>query len=119
MFEELHGEGIVERIGVSNYRIEGIERAQELIDIPLYVNQVELYLLLQQQELVAFLCDQDIYTVCTLRLSRERCSTFLNWSTSRTNTTPQQQSLASRGCFHVTVSSQSLDSAAKTTSVTT
>lgn len=48
MFEELHGEGIVERIGVSNYRIEGIERAQELIDIPLYVNQVKLHLLLQQ-----------------------------------------------------------------------
>lgn len=63
VFEELHDEGIVDKIGVSNYRIEDIERAQDLIDVSLYANQVEMHPLLQQDELHEFLCDQGMYAV--------------------------------------------------------
>lgn len=72
VFEELYEEGIVERIGVSNYRIEDIKQAQELIDVPLYANQVELHPLLQQQELVAFLRDQRIYAVAYAPIAQGR-----------------------------------------------
>lgn len=63
VFEELHDVGIAERIGVSNYRIEDIERAEESIDVPLYANQIELHPLLQQRELVEFLRDRGMYVV--------------------------------------------------------
>jgi 2,5-diketo-D-gluconate reductase B len=48
---------------VSNYRIEDIEHALDLIDVPLYANQVEMHPLLQQDELHERLRDQDMYAV--------------------------------------------------------
>lgn len=63
VFEELHDRGIVDRIGVSNYRIGDIKHAQDLIDVPLYANQVEMHPLLQQDELYEFLRDHDMYAV--------------------------------------------------------
>ena len=56
-------EGTVEHLGVSNYTIEDIDHAQHLVDVPLYANQVELHPLLQQEELRAYLRDNDMYAV--------------------------------------------------------
>lgn len=63
VFEELYEEDVVDRIGVSNYRIEDIERAEELIDVPLTANQVEMHPLLQQDDLYEFCRERDITVV--------------------------------------------------------
>lgn len=63
VFEELVEAGAVDRIGVSNYTIDDVRRARELVDIPLYANQVEMHPLLQQHELHTFLRENDIYLV--------------------------------------------------------
>ncbi|MFC7157535.1 aldo/keto reductase [Halomarina halobia] len=56
-------DGRVERLGVSNYTIEDVDHACDLIDIPLYANQVEIHPLLQQEELRSHLRDNDMYAV--------------------------------------------------------
>ncbi|MDL5363270.1 aldo/keto reductase [Halalkalicoccus sp. NIPERK01] len=63
VFEELVEAGAVDRIGVSNYTIDDVRRARDLIDVPLYANQVEMHPLLQQHELHAFLRENDIHLV--------------------------------------------------------
>lgn len=56
--EELREDGVIERIGVSNFEPEHIETAQEVLDAPLFANQVEIHPLLQQQRLREF-CDEN------------------------------------------------------------
>lgn len=70
VFENLYGEGVVDRIGVSNYRIADIGRAEELIDVPLTANQVEVHPLLQQNELYEFCCERDITVVAYAPLAQ-------------------------------------------------
>jgi 2,5-diketo-D-gluconate reductase B len=60
---DLADEGAVDRIGVSNYTREEVERARDLVDRPLYANQVEMHPLLQQDDLHSFLRENDVYTV--------------------------------------------------------
>jgi len=69
-FERLVDEGVVDRIGVSNYRIEDIERAADVVDIPLYANQVEMHPLLQQDELYEFCRQRDMYVVAYAPLAQ-------------------------------------------------
>jgi len=57
-FDELHEEGRVDRIGVSNFEPHHIEAAQAATDAPIFANQVEMHPLLQQRELRAF-CDEE------------------------------------------------------------
>lgn len=70
VFEELHDSGIVDRIGVSNYRIEDIERAVDLVDVPVYANQVEMHPLLPQEELYEVCRENDIYVVAYAPLAQ-------------------------------------------------
>ena len=46
VLEELHDAGVVDHIGVSNYRIEDIKQAIALVGAPIYANQVEIHPLL-------------------------------------------------------------------------
>jgi 2,5-diketo-D-gluconate reductase B len=55
VLEELVEAGAAERVGVSNYTIDDVRQARELVDVPLYANQVEMHPLLQQSELHEFL----------------------------------------------------------------
>lgn len=63
VFEDLLDEGIVERVAVSNYTIEDITHARNLVDVPLFANQVEMHPLLQQDDLYEYLREQDMYAV--------------------------------------------------------
>lgn len=63
VFEELVDEGIVERVAVSNYTIADVELARELVDVPLFANQIEMHPLLQQDDLYEYLREQDMYAV--------------------------------------------------------
>jgi len=70
VFEELHDDGVVDRIGVSNYRSEDIERAVDLIDVPIYANQVEMHPLLPQEGLYEVCREHDIYVVAYAPLAQ-------------------------------------------------
>ncbi len=72
VFEALHDAGSVERIGVSNYRIDDIERAIDLVEVPIYANQVEMHPLLQQEELCEVCREHDIYVVAYAPLAQGR-----------------------------------------------
>jgi len=50
-FAELLDRGLIDRIGVSNFEPEHIDRAREAIDAPIFANQVEMHPLLQQTDL--------------------------------------------------------------------
>ena len=55
--------GWTEHVGVSNFTIEYLEEAQEILESPIVANQVELHPRLQQPELVEYSRERDIETV--------------------------------------------------------
>jgi 2,5-diketo-D-gluconate reductase A len=61
-FERIHGEGGSRTIGVSNFRIEDLERLEAETDIRPTVNQVELHPQMQQRELRSWHEDHGIAT---------------------------------------------------------
>ncbi|WP_420828718.1 aldo/keto reductase [Halomicrobium salinisoli] len=50
-FAELKDRGLIERIGVSNFEPRHVDRAREVLDEPVFANQVEMHPLLPQEEL--------------------------------------------------------------------
>jgi len=48
---ELYDEGLIENVGVSNFRPEDLEVAVDVCDAPIFANQVELHPLLPQAEI--------------------------------------------------------------------
>jgi 2,5-diketo-D-gluconate reductase B len=63
VFAELASEGTVEHVGVSNYTIEDVRRARELVDVPIRANQVEMHPFLPQEELREYLQGEGITLV--------------------------------------------------------
>jgi 2,5-diketo-D-gluconate reductase A len=61
-FERIHGEGRARTIGVSNFRVEELERLEAETEVRPTVNQIELHPRLQQAELRAWHADHDIVT---------------------------------------------------------
>jgi len=49
-FDELYEQGKIDRIGVSNFEPRHVEEAMEVLDAPLFANQVEIHPFLQQEE---------------------------------------------------------------------
>jgi diketogulonate reductase-like aldo/keto reductase len=50
-FEDLRDDGRIERVGVSNFEPYHLETAREVLDGPVFANQVEMHPLLQQRDL--------------------------------------------------------------------
>jgi 2,5-diketo-D-gluconate reductase A len=61
-FERIHGEGRARTIGVSNFRVEDLERLEAKTEARPTVNQIELHPRLQQPELRAWHADRRILT---------------------------------------------------------
>ncbi len=61
-FERIHGEGRARTIGVSNFRIEDLERLEAETDVRPTVNQIELHPRLQQAELRGWHADHGMLT---------------------------------------------------------
>jgi 2,5-diketo-D-gluconate reductase A len=61
-FERIHEEGRARTIGVSNFRVEDLERLQAETDVRPTVNQIELHPRLQQAELRAWHADHGVLT---------------------------------------------------------
>jgi 2,5-diketo-D-gluconate reductase A len=61
-FERIHGEARARTIGVSNFRVEDLERLEAETEVRPTVNQIELHPRLQQAELRAWHADHGIVT---------------------------------------------------------
>lgn len=57
---ELVDDGVIRHIGVSNFTIDHIKEAMQVSDKPIFMNQVEYHVYLQQTELRDFCFDNDI-----------------------------------------------------------
>lgn len=69
-FESLREQGLIEHIGVSNFEPETIDRAREVLETPIFANQVECHPLLQQDELRRYCDSHDIELVAYSPLAR-------------------------------------------------
>lgn len=63
VFDDLVTEDVVDHVGVSNYTVADVDRAQELLDVPLLTNQVEFHPLLYQRELLSAMRKRDVTLV--------------------------------------------------------
>ena len=68
-FDELYGESI-DRVGVSNFEPHQLEEAIEVLDAPVFANQIELHPLLPQEELRAVCAEHDVEVVAYSPLAR-------------------------------------------------
>jgi len=71
-FAELIDDGLVERIGVSNFEPAHLDRAAEVLGEAPFANQVECHPLLQQPELRAYHDDHDSVMIAYSPLARGR-----------------------------------------------
>jgi len=69
-FDELHDEGLIERIGISNFEPAQVDEAIETADAPIFANQVECHPLLPQADLRAHCADRDVAVVAYSPLAR-------------------------------------------------
>ena len=69
-FDRLVEDGLIEEVGVSNFTPELVAEAMDVLDAPLFANQVEMHPLLQQDELVAHAQEHDYYLVAYSPLAR-------------------------------------------------
>lgn len=69
-FNELLDEGSVRYVGVANFSIELVEEAQEYLDATILTNQVEMHPLFQQNELVDYAQENDMYLVAYCPMMR-------------------------------------------------
>ena len=70
--ESLKDRGLIDRIAVSNFEPHHIDEAREVLDGPIFANQVEMHSLLQQAELREYAAEADIELVAYSPLIRGR-----------------------------------------------
>ena len=69
-FERLRDDGLIRHIGVSNFEPHHVERAREVLDAPIFANQVEIHPFLPQHELREFAAKTDLPLVAYSPLAR-------------------------------------------------
>ena len=69
-FQELYDDEKIERVGVSNFGVRHLEEAAEILDAPVFANQVECHPYLQQDELRAYAREHDHWLVAYSPLAR-------------------------------------------------
>ncbi|UTF52837.1 aldo/keto reductase [Natronosalvus rutilus] len=73
-FDELYDDGLIRNVGVSNFEPRHLEEAVDLLDAPLFANQVECHPLLPQEEVRSVCADLDVELVAYSPLAR--CEVF-------------------------------------------
>ncbi|MFC7215693.1 aldo/keto reductase [Saliphagus sp. GCM10025334] len=69
-FDELYDDGLIRNVGVSNFEPRHLEEAIDLLDAPLFANQVECHPLLPQEEVRSVCADHDVELVAYSPLAR-------------------------------------------------
>jgi 2,5-diketo-D-gluconate reductase B len=71
-FDELYAAGNIEHVGVSNFTVDELETARDVLDAPVFANQIEVHPLCQQRELREYCAEADIEVVGYSPLARGR-----------------------------------------------
>jgi diketogulonate reductase-like aldo/keto reductase len=69
-FDELYDEGLIRNIGVSNFEPEHVDQARDILDAPVFANQVEIHPFLQQERLREYAAETDLTLVAYSPLAR-------------------------------------------------
>ena len=69
-FDELYDDGLIDRVGVSNFEPAQLEEAVEILDAPVFANQVELHPLLPQDHVREACAAHDVEVVAYSPLAR-------------------------------------------------
>jgi len=69
-FDQLYDEGLIRNVGVSNFEPRHLDEARDVLDAPLFANQVEVHPLLPQDELVEYGRENDVNVVAYSPLAR-------------------------------------------------
>ncbi|MFC4550563.1 MULTISPECIES: aldo/keto reductase [Halorussus] len=97
-FADLREEGLIERIGVSNFTVDLLEEAIEVSEEPIFANQVEMHPMLPQKDLREFCArdDVDVELVAYSPIARGDVEhvTELQEVARKHGATPEQVSLA-------------------------
>ncbi|KAB1193747.1 aldo/keto reductase [Haloferax sp. MBLA0076] len=70
--DELVDEGVVDHVGLSNFRPDQLEEAIEKLDAPVFAHQVEMHPLLPQEELRALADEYDHHLVAYSPIARNK-----------------------------------------------
>lgn len=94
--DELVDDGLVDRVGLSNFRPDQIEEAIEKLDAPLYAHQVEMHPMLPQEELHELAVEHDHRLVAYCPIARGQVSDVeeIRDVAEKHDATPAQVSLA-------------------------
>jgi len=95
-FDELYADGLVEHVCVSNFTPALLDEARDLLEAPVFANQVEMHPLLPQRELVEYADRHDLYLVAYSPLGRGEIldHPVLNEVADEHDATPAQVCLA-------------------------
>jgi len=95
-FDDLYDQGKIHNVGVSNFEPHHVEVAMEILDAPLFANQVEMHPFLPQEELRAHAEEHDYELVAYSPLARGDVmdSDLLNDIADDHDVSPAQVSLA-------------------------
>ncbi|MFC4987584.1 aldo/keto reductase [Saliphagus infecundisoli] len=69
-FDELYDKGLIENVGVSNFEPRHIEEAMDILDAPVFANQVELHPLLPQEHIREACENYDVEVVAYSPIAR-------------------------------------------------
>ncbi|MFB6139879.1 MAG: aldo/keto reductase [Halosimplex sp.] len=69
-FQRLYDEGTIRHVGVSNFEPEHLDEAREVLDAPVFANQVEMHPYLQQRELREYAAEHGHHVVAYSPLAR-------------------------------------------------
>ncbi|MEF8780554.1 MAG: aldo/keto reductase [Haloferacaceae archaeon] len=94
--DRLVEEGVIDRVGLSNFRPDQLREAIDRLDAPLFAHQVECHPLLQQRELREFAVEDDHWLVAYSPLARNRVAEneTIRAVAAEYDATPAQVSLA-------------------------
>lgn len=69
-YNQLHEEGAIRHVGLSNFTPELLDEAREILDAPVFAHQVEMHPLLQQEELHQYAREHDHWLVAYSPLAK-------------------------------------------------
>jgi diketogulonate reductase-like aldo/keto reductase len=70
VFDALYEEGTIRRVGVSNFEPEHVDRAREVLDAPVFANQIEMHPFLPQTGMREYAARTDLNLVAYSPLAR-------------------------------------------------
>lgn len=95
-FDELVDRGVVNRVGLSNFRVDQLEEATDVLDAPIFAHQIECHPLLPQEELRAFADETNHHLVAYSPLAKSEVFDVpeITAVADKHNASPAQVSLA-------------------------